>query len=308
MPRAREGRMRVLRWQTILVGLVAALAPGKVCAQGTSGPSTSDSRVGYIDSAIPGTYFRFRFDDTLNNVRPTRAEFFYPQGAPGGPGLPNPEPSVSNQDLSAYMEYAPAPWLSVFLEVPFRFLEPTVNPHHAGFSDVNTGLKWAVVRTPDTVASVQFRVYAPTGNSHLGLGTHHVSLEPAFLLYHRLTDRLAAEAELRTWVPVGGTSFAGDIVRYGVGLNYYLGDIGALQIAPVVEVVGWTVLNGKTALVTPDGTSLVEAAGGQTIINAKLGVRTRLGPRSDLYTGYGRPLTGNRWYENTFRVELRLFY
>ena len=28
----------------------------------------------------------------------------------------------------------------------------------------------------------------------------------------------------------------------------------------------------------------------------------------DVYAGYGRPLTGDKWYENTFRVEFRLFY
>ncbi len=300
--------MQLHGWRIALVMVVAATIPGAAWAQGLGGPTVSDSRVGYIDCAIPGTFFRFRYDDTLDNVRPTRAEFFYPQGAPKGPGLPEPEPRVDSQDLAAYMEYAVAPWLSGFLEVPARFLRPEVNPSHAGFSDINTGLKWAFIRTPVTVGTFQFRVYTPTGNSHLGLGTHHVSLEPAFLLFHRLTDRLTAEAELRTWIPVGGTDFAGDIVRYGVGVNYFLGQVGRYQFAPVFETVGWTVLNGKTAFVTPANLDLVESASGQTIINAKIGLRTRWGPRSDLYTGYGRPLTGNRWYENTFRVEWRLFY
>jgi hypothetical protein len=73
-------------------------------------------------------------------------------------------------------------------------------------------------------------------------------------------------------------------------------------------VVGWTVLNGKTTVVPPDGAAFVEDAAGQTIVNIKFGLRMRFGDRVDLYTGYGHPLTGNRWYENTVRVELRVLY
>jgi hypothetical protein len=28
----------------------------------------------------------------------------------------------------------------------------------------------------------------------------------------------------------------------------------------------------------------------------------------DIYAGYGRPLTGDRWYENVIRLEWRLFF
>ena len=51
-----------------------------------------------------------------------------------------------------------------------------------------------------------------------------------------------------------------------------------------------------------------EDAGGQTIVNAKFGLRMTLGDHADIYSGYGHPLTGNRWYENTFRIEFRLRY
>jgi hypothetical protein len=298
--------MRSHHWPAALALVVVSILPNPVRPQGTGGPSSSDSRVGYIDSAIPGTLFRFRYDDTFHDVRPTRAEFFYPKGAPNGPGLPEPEPRVNFQELSAYLEFAPSERLSGFLELPVRFLHPEVNPNHTGFSDLNAGFKYAFLRDPDTVATFQFRVYAPTGDSHRGLGTDHVSLEPAFLIYHRLTDRLTTEAELRVWVPIDGTDFAGDIIRYGIGIHYDLCKIGSVQIAPITEVIGWTVLSGKTSVLPPDGVSFVEDAAGQTIVNVKLGARVQFGDHADIYTGYGRPLTGNRWYENTFRVELRV--
>src|SRR6266478_7727530 len=126
MPGAREGCMRSHRLSAALVIALVGLLQGTAGAQGTSGPSSSDSRVGYIDNAIPGTLLRFRYDDSFNDRRPTRAEFFYPKGAPSGPGLPEPEPRVDFQELSAYLEYAPCERFSGFLEIPARFLRTEV--------------------------------------------------------------------------------------------------------------------------------------------------------------------------------------
>src|SRR5262249_27846386 len=112
----------------------------------------------------------------------------------------------------------------------------------------------------------------------------------------------------RLWVPIGGTDFAGEILRYGVGVHYDLYKTCNMTIAPVAELVGWTVLDGKESLVPPSGMLIVEDAGGQTIVNAKLGFRFKFGDRADVYAGYGRPLTGDRWYENIFRFEFRLLF
>jgi hypothetical protein len=293
-------------WNAVILFTVVAVSSAR--GQGTSGPTVSDSSVGYIDPAIPGNVFRFRFDASYDDRRPTRAEFFYPKGAPAGPGLPVPEPRVDFQDLEAYLEMAATERLSGFVNVPVRFLNPEVNSNHTGLSDIDAGLKYAFLFHEDLVATFQFRTYAPTGDSHRGLGTNHVSLEPAVLLYNRLTDLLGLESELRLWVPVGGTNFAGEIIRYGVGLHYDVCRTTHCTVTPVIEFVGWTVLDGKESVVPPSGVAFVEDAAGQTILNAKLGVRVKFGDRADLYSGYGRPLTGDRWYENTFRLEFRLFY
>ncbi|HMF10991.1 MAG TPA: hypothetical protein VKE94_01760, partial [Gemmataceae bacterium] len=84
--------------------------------------------------------------------------------------------------------------------------------------------------------------------------------------------------------------------------------VGHCTFTPVTEFVGWTVLDGKESVVPPSGRAFVHDAGGETIVNAKLGLRVEFGDRADLYTGYGRPLTGDRWYENILRVEFRLFF
>lgn len=299
-----------LPWMKATFACVVALLlmPRLAPAQGTGGLSSSDSRVGYIDNAIPGTMFRLRFDDALNDRRPTRAEFFYAKGKPGGPGLPEPEATVDFQDLTSYLEFAPSERFSVFVELPVRFVQFHDDPSHNGFSDMNAGFKYAFLREEDCVGTFQFRIYAPTGAASRGLGNHHVSLEPAFLFYTRLSERLAGEAELRAWIPVGGTDFAGDIIRYGVGVSYDLCKIRNVQFVPVAEFVGWTVLDGKTSVVLPSGDFFAQDAAGQTIVNAKVGLRAKVGERFDVYTGYGRPLTGNRWYENIYRLEFRLWF
>ena len=85
-------------------------------------------------------------------------------------------------------------------------------------------------------------------------------------------------------------------------------------IAPAAAKSGWTVLSGKE--LNPDGL-VAKGAAGDTIVNAKLGVRIGFGAptpgspyptRSDLYIGYGRALTGEVWYKDILRMEYRLFF
>src|SRR4051812_17841799 len=231
------------------VFLAWSTASCAVRAQGTSGPTVADSKVGYLDNAIPGNVLRFTFDSAYNFTRPSRAEFFYPQSAPGGPGLARPESRVDYQEPALYGEFAISPVFSVFLEQPYRMLNPQLNANHSGFADLDAGFKYAFLRQDDRVVSFQLRTYAPTGNAHEGLGTRHVTLEPALLLYQGVGERLALAGELRYWAPIGGTSFAGDIVRYGLGVQYDAYRDGARRATPVLEMVGWTVLNGKESFI-----------------------------------------------------------
>jgi hypothetical protein len=289
----------------VLAPLVLA-APAR--AQGGGDPTVSGSRDGYIDNAIPGNEFRLRFDASYDDNRPNRAEFFYPRPAPRGPGLPDPESRVDFQDFSAYLEAAATGRLSGFVEVPWRFLNPQINADHNGLADMNAGVKYAFIRDPDLVATFQFRTYIPTGDPHRGLGTDHVSLEPALLVWKLITERFGLEGELRYWAPVGGTEFAGDILRYGVGVHYDLPRVGNVLFSPTLTFVGWTVLSGKESVLQPSRFVTVDDAAGETIVNFKVGVRALSERFGDLFVGYGRPLTGDRWYENTLRVEWRLAY
>ena len=276
---------------------------------GGMGLSTIDSSVGYIDSAIPSNVLRIRFDAAYDSNRPTRAEMFYARGAPIGPGLPRPELKVDYQEITAYAEGKLGPNVSAFIEAPVRFLNPEINSDHAGYGDMNFGFKAALINESDRVTSFQLRTFVPSGDADKGLGNDHVSLEPALLCYRRLSDVFRVEGELRLWVPINGTSFAGDVFRYGIGFSYGERPCDRLWLNPVVELVGWTVLNGEEAVTPPITPPLVIAdAAGDTIVNLKLGVRIGLGDRADFYAGYGRALTGEVWYKDILRTELRIAY
>jgi hypothetical protein len=303
-PRLARCTPGVVAW--LLFELLAAPAP--CLAQGTGGPQVSGSRVGYIDIAIPADLFRFRYDSNYGNNRPTRAEFFWPRaGAPDAPGPPGREFNVDYQEFWLYLEKAVDERFSAFVELPFRAVNPAVDPNAGGVGDLNAGLKYAFLYSDDLVASFQFRTYVPTGDGRLGLGTRHVSLEPALLVWKPLTEDFLLEGEVRAWVPAGEARAAGPVLRYGLGLSYNLGGED-LWVAPVAEVVGWTALDGKVTDVQPTGSSVVRNADGDTIVNLKLGLRVGMTQRTGFYAGYGRALTGDRWYQDTFRVEFRLAY
>jgi hypothetical protein len=270
------------------------------------GPTGKESTVGYIDSALTRNTFRLRYDAAYDFERPTRAEFFWARTI--NPGVPRPETRVDYQDLSSYLEVLVQPRLSLFVEGPYRFLNPQVNANTSGFSDMNTGFKWAFVNTPAWTTTLQLRTYIPTGTASHGLGTHHVSLEPALLVNRRVSAKFRLEGELRYWAPVGGTDFAGDIIRYGLGASYGQRNPDGFWVTPVVEFVGWTVLGGKESVAVSPTLFVVQSAAGDTIVNAKAGLRLGLGTRTDFYAGYGRALTGATWYTDTFRIEFRLFF
>ncbi len=293
----------------LAVVFATSLAVGQATtarAQGTTGPAIRDSNVGYIDPAIPGNFDRFRYDAAYQNTRPTRAEFFWAPGPPFGGGPTIPERSVDYQDILIYAERLVAPQTSLFLNVPVRFLNPELNPNTAGLVDISAGVKHALIYEDDLVASIQFRVFAPSGDFHRGLGNSHVSLEPALLIYKPLEAGWVAEAELRDWIPVGGGEFAGNIISYGIGLHYDQWYWGKWNVVPISEFIGWTALGGQVTAVDSSGVAAISEAAGNSIFNIKAGMRMKYSSNWDVYMGYGTPVTGDAWYRDTFRVELRL--
>ena len=70
----------------------------------------------------------------------------------------------------------------------------------------------------------------------------------------------------------------------------------------MVELVGWRVLNGFQ-------TAAIGDAGGQNIVNLKIGGRVIVDGRNSFYAGYGHALTSKAgWYDDILRLEFRVSF
>lgn len=280
--------------------------------------------VGYITDATIESLVRVRFDAGFNNDVPDRSEFFYAQcgcnssGAPG-PGAPGAGDLVTDlnfQQLTIEPQYAANSRVAVFASIPVRFVHPqtflgaTFRPplqntfvDQSGFGDLRAGVKAAIVSTDVTTLTAQVQGYFKTGDAKKGLGTNHSSVETALLWYQSLSDRVAIESQFGDWHPIGGSSaggssYAGDVLFYGIGPSFEVVNTGHLIFGPVIELVGWHVLGG---LQQAAGT--LGPADGTNIVNLKFGARTRIDRRHSIYVGYGRALTDAVWYSDIVRFE-----
>jgi hypothetical protein len=275
---------------------------------------------GYIENAAPTTMARLRFDAGYGNNRPDRGEFFYAKCGcfqtrdSHGPPL-MPERNVDYQELTSSVEVAFTKRFSAFFNIPVRFLNPDLNANAGGLSDISFGSKYAFIYNEKRIVSLWLQFQAPSGNTTSGLGNGNWWIQPGILYLEQLSKEWQLFGELRFQTPLGARSdFTGNMVRYGLGTSYVVAQGRWGYVAPVLEMVGWTVLSGKG--LNPDS-GLAVSASGDTIVNAKFGVRVGLGApalgtpyptRSDLYVGYGRALTGVVWYKDLLRVEYRYFF
>ena len=136
------------------------------------GLSISDTYVSFIDSAVPRNLVGLRFEGLYQNRQPMRAEYYHPKGGlPGATGFPFVETRIDYQELTSYAEYAFTPWFSMFVEAPYRMLNPEINANRSGASDMKSGLKLCTWSDDNVIATVLLRIYQPTAQDALGTGT-----------------------------------------------------------------------------------------------------------------------------------------
>lgn len=291
------------------------------------------SMVGYIEDPTIGSRIRLRFDTARGNEVPDRAEFFYAkcgcyrdpalQGdAAFDPDAPGPGPGAADnidfQQIFVQGEFATSDRVSVFAELPIRWIRPqsfiagTGGPvaDAGGLGDVRAGVKIALASMDDQVITLQVRGFLPTGKAEDGLGTDHASIEPALLMYHRAGPRASIESQVGLWYPLSGANgvptssdekFSGSVLFYGVGpaVEVYRGP--RVSVAPVVELIGWRVLDGFQTAAPP----LTPDASGTNIVHLKIGARVAWDEGGAIYGGWGRALTDQHWYRDIIRLEYR---
>src|SRR5688572_4481434 len=110
--------------------------------------------------------FRLRYDAAFDgDFSIDRGEYMYPAyrnfvtarnaGGAGVIGGADADADIDFQEVHAYLEYAFSHRFSAFVDVPFRWVDPTLTgvdgidvPSGSGLSDVWFGFKYALVATP----------------------------------------------------------------------------------------------------------------------------------------------------------------
>lgn len=310
-----------------------AVQPQKPDPRVDAGGRRRPSMVGYVNDSTIRSQFRIRFDAGYEVTSPDRAEMFYGKcgcyrDLPSGssffdPDAPGPGPGILTggdyQQLYLLGEFGMMENRgSLFVELPFRWLQPKefvsgtgTIVNQSGVSDLRVGAKLKLMSTDTGQATALVQLALPTGDSRKGLGTDHSSIEPALLIGQRVGERAGIEAQFGGIFPIGGSAglptasdkkFSGSVLYYGAGTSYDVYSNSTLRVAPVVELVGWRVLNGFMTVC--EGAPCFASAKGN-IVNLKFGARVVMNDQSSIYAGYGMGLTDRTWYEDIFRVEFR---
>jgi hypothetical protein len=312
--------------ETPLATAAAAEPSAAQPAPGRRATKRRGSMVGYIEDPTITSQVRVRFDAGWGIPSPDRAEFFYAKcgcyrDLPTSNALfdadaPGPRPGIAEevnfQEIHVLGEYAVSPRVSVFGEMPLRWIQPKdfiTNtgsfPNQGGIGDIRAGAKFSAFTNEMTDVTLLLRGSLPSGDSEKGLGTAHGSIEPAVLMRNDLSDRVSIESQFGLWLPTGGSKgigngdekFSGKVLYYGIGPSFDLVTTGRVRFSPVVELVGWRVLGGfETIGFAP--------ADGTNIVNLKIGARATMN-RGSLYGGIGWGLTDAIWYDKVFRLEYR---
>ena len=260
-----------------------------------------------IDTTQPLNNYRVRFDFAYDHTFPDRAEYFWAKIAGRGPE--EKEQSVDYQDIRFLFELG-GPKFSAATEIPIRILDPIGNANTAGLGDVNLTTKLVLVDGSSWQITQMFRTYFNTGLAARGLGTGHISLEPGVLFRYRWNDRTFLHSDLKFWFPIAGDpEYSGPVLGYGFGVSRLLLDTDTFAVIPVLELVNWTVLDGKKT--APDGGAL--SVDGDQICNIHPGLRVVWDTGGDLGLvefgiAGGLSPTKQRWYDSLLRVDLRCSY
>jgi hypothetical protein len=263
----------------------------------------------FVDAARPQTQVRIRVDPAVGIMLPDRAEFFWARADGNGLG-PKPvaparaERYIRNVDTSLYTEAATGK-VGAFVEMSYRSLDPSVDPHAAGFGDMNVGIKTLLLDCELLQLAMQFRTYLPVGTAGKGLGTGHVSLEPSLILGVRLSHDSYLQTQVAEWIPIGGDpNYAGAVLNYHFSWNQEL-----LRFHPEVPLIGTLELNGwsfQDGSYTDPVNGPFQHAGGYTYFSAGPGLRLFVCDKLDFGLGVSFALTEQHLATTLYRTELRL--
>jgi hypothetical protein len=235
---------------------------------------------------------------------PDRSEYLWARIGGRGPKLP--ETNLDYQEARFLMELGSKKF-SLATEVPFRYTNPDVNPNHTSISDMQIATKLVMLDGKTWQITQLFRSFFPTGSPSMGLGNGHVAFEPGFLARYNDCDTTFYHFQVKYLFPVGGDpTFQGQLFTYGVGVSKILFEGDKFAVLPTLEFVGNYIANGRRT----ESNGVVTDAEGDHVMALYPGVRVTRDRGSDLGLfewgmSMGLPITGPRFYDSIFRLDVR---
>jgi len=260
----------------------------------------------FVDSAKPVSQTRFRWDSALGGNSPDRAEMFFAQFNNKGPTHTTALDHVNYDELSLVTEFA-VDRFSVFVENPYRL----VHDLHAGFADMAIGVKSLMIDSEILLGAFQFKTYIPIGAVNEGLGTGHVTLEPALLFTLKVMHDTYIQGELAEWIPIAGTpGFSGSALKYDFSINHTLFKPSKdLQLVGMVEFGGISFQAGQyTNALAANGVAPVPAtsnANSSSYFSVGPGFRLFICQKFDVGVGMEFGCTTFNQAQEIYRTEIR---
>jgi hypothetical protein len=247
---------------------------------------------------------------------PDKAEFLFAQENAKGPHYSGPAllpgvrpPGAPNVDYSqGYLFFEGAiDRFGLFINLPYLNVEPTLYPGASGFGDMSIGTKSLLLDCELIQFTYQFTTFIPTGNFLKGLGTGHVSLEPALIAAIKLTQNTYFQVETAYWFPIGGTpTFQGPVFHYHLSLNQMLLRCGCekpIEIIGTAELGGYEIAGG--AFTSPVTGLPVSAKDVGNIVQAGPGLRLVVCNKIDIGCGSQFALTPDRMAAGLAHLQFR---
>ena len=284
------------------------------------------------DAPRPITQMKLIYQDLYGITDPDKAEFFEARfnvrvnGTTCGKNLICPHSEASIRDFYLVNEAAIGRF-SISITLPYQQTSldgnvatpgtlPAPNPcapagpchGDSGFGDMSIATKSLILDCELMQVAFQFTTFLPTGNFTAGLGTAHVSLEPALLMALKLTPSTYLQSEVAYRFPLGGdAAFEGPVFHYHLALNQLLWSCGHdIQLIGTGELNGWEVEGGGFTGVNSDGTIFFASAkdAGDSL-DAALGVRLVFCDKIDFGVSGFRSLTDDTFGREGLRAEFR---
>jgi hypothetical protein len=296
----------------LLCGVYKCICCPDPCYEGMWVPLANASF--FCDPTRPATSMRIRGDFAFDYTFPDKAEFFWPRadGHGKGPVAPitlangnHPGERVLNYHEGFLYTEGAINRFGMFVELSYRHTEPELFDGASGFGDMNVGTKTLLLDCELIQFTFQLKTFIPTGNFNKGLGTGHVSLEPAFLTSLKLTPTTYLQNELAYWFPIGGNQdFEGPVFHYHLSLNQLLWSCGHdIQLIGTAELNGWEIEGG--AFTDPfTGFELSAKDIGNTV-SAGPGLRVSICNKIDFGAAGYFTLTGEQMAKEFLRAEFR---